>query len=311
MQKLNEAQGYVQGLEKFINYILKYLENIAERIIDKEIRKNPELQNEEKRNILKVAFRRHIKKYGEDNFKNIVPPGRITKDTLENLGINGIEKLIINVYANLESGGAFSQYDSEFDNQRKCWNELSISLNIVPFIFSDKSDVATTIQHEMTHAFEYAKKVRLKGEDWADYSSANKYYKTSFTKKDIVKRMSYVFSQSERNAVISSLYTFLDYNNANRNNYKEIVEKSDYYIMLKIMNEILEQLRTNEDNCVSTIVEWIKNNQEHVDMFPSIKNKSLVRYQRRLITTLGLVIERFKEKGNKIISYYLTNKATN
>lgn len=310
MQKLNEKQGYVQGLSNFIKYVLSYLENISKRIIRQERRTDSSLYDIDDRIVLKRVFRRHILQYGEDNFKNIVPSIILSKTTLEKLGIYGIEKFRIDIYANLESGGAFNQYESSLKEDGNGWNELSISVNIVPFIFSDRSDVATTIQHEMTHAYEYAKQVRQKGEDWADNGTANKYYTTSFNKQDIVKRMSYIFSQSERNANISSLYTFLEYNNATEENYRSIVEKSDYYVMLINMEDILNKIKTNEDNCVNQIIDWIKKNQEHVDMFPSIKNKSLIRYQRRLITALSVVIEKFKEKGNRIIKLYLKNKAT-
>ena len=310
MKTIQEKRGYVNGLENFTNYVLNYLENICNRLISNEKIKNPDLKFDN-RTILKNVFKRHIMQYGEDNFRNIVQPIKINKQILEQLGVYGIDTFVIDIYANLDSGGFFNQYDSSLKSDGKGWNEIAISLNIIPYIFVNKADVASTIQHEMTHAYEYARQVKNKGSEWTEYNTQNKYYKTSLDDDDTINMMSYIFSQSERNAVISSLYTYLKYNNATKDNYIDIINNSDYAIMLKKMESVSNMIKNNSNNIVNNIIEWIKNNPEHVDMFPSIKNKSFVRYQKRLLMAINSVINKFKIKGNRIIQYYLNNKATN
>lgn len=303
MNNINETRGYVRGLEKFTQYVLDIMEKIKERFIEQYVRNNPQSSNFDDVTKMKYSIRDYITKYGETNMKSLTQPIEIDSNTLKSLGVYGINKFIVSIYGNLSSSGMFSQYDSEYNGNN--WDELSIELNLFLYMVGGAKEMAATIQHEMTHAYEYARHVKQKGIDSAKNSDKNHYYRSEMNDDNIVNLCSYIFSKTERNAVISSLYTTLQYSNANRENYQEVIQDSDYQIILNKMNEVRNRIANTNDTAFTEIVQWIKDNPEHVDMFPSIGNKSMTRYRKRLLQSIDSVISNFQTKGTRVVKYYL------
>lgn len=146
---------------------------------------------------------------------------------------------------------------------------------------------------------------KKKGELSTNMNQDNMYYNTN---KGIVDGMSYYFSKTEMNAVISETYYMLQQNSPN--NEQEcwnLIENSFAAKFLNMLNNIKNGLETNI-NYTYTVIEFLKLNPQHIDMFPSTRNNNVSSYQRRLVRSAEFKIQYFKQKLNKVVKTYLKRK---
>lgn len=143
---------------------------------------------------------------------------------------------------------------------------------------------------------------KKKGELNTNLNQNNRYYNPN---KGIVDGMSYYFSKTEMNAVISETYYMLEQKKPiNEQECWKIIENSFAAKFLNMLNNIKNGLETNI-NYTYTVIEFLQINPQYVDMFPSTRNNNVSSYQKRLVRSANFKIQYFKQKLNKVVKTYL------
>lgn len=288
---LKEYGGYVSGFERTINYIYDKISKTVNSLLAKD------------KDIIAKLLAKYDK---DDDLFNIIPPLVIDEQTLNKLGIKNVKRLEINYFVSKgNTGGAFNSNATDIDEDNK-FNRIQLYLNIGYTIESNMKNLKEMLQHELTHAYQILRMYREKGVDNTYNNFNNKYYTSDIEKNNLPHIFSYKFSKIELNAYISELYTVLKESNANLTNYKDIVRESTIYQTYRLLIDIEKAFKgNNRIKQTEKVMQWINENPEHVDMFPSSKGMTVERYNKRLIAMCNDKLTYIYDKIRKITERYL------
>jgi hypothetical protein len=291
---LNEYAGYVNGWSNLIQYIYNHTNKLFNSIRNSY---NNQLDDE----IVSI-----LRKSYEDTYDDAFPPLVIKENTLNKLGIYNLMTLTIHyiIYSGLD-GAAFDKDSITRINNKYNNAEIYIS---VPNLIVRENELKVSLQHELTHLYQLLKMYKQNGIEHTNNTFQNKFYNSNLEKNNIPNIFSYAFSKIELNAYISELYTELTEKQADMNNYKEIVSNSKIYDLLNLLIKIKNAFSgKNWEKYTTQVINWIDNNPEHIDMFPSNNGMSLQRYNKRLIMMMNDKIKYINAKINKLVERYLMN----
>lgn len=294
---LKEYGGYVSGFERTINYIYDKISKTVNSLLAKD------------KDIIAKLLTKYDK---DDDLFNIIPPLVIDEQTLNKLGIKNVKRLEINYFVSKgNTGGAFNSNATDIDEDNK-FNRIQLYLNIGYTIESNMKNLKEMLQHELTHAYQILRMYREKGVDNTYNNFNNKYYTSDIEKNNLPHIFSYKFSKIELNAYISELYTVLKESNANLTNYKDIVRESTIYQTYRLLIDIEKAFKgNNRIKQTEKVMQWINENPEHVDMFPSSKGMTVERYNKRLIAMCNDKLTYIYDKIRKITERYLMDLQKN
>lgn len=291
---LKEYGGYVSGLEKLISYIGNTVVEKINKII---------LQNK-KYNKLQLTDKLSQMYKGK-----IYTTFNIDEKKLMELNINNIENVeIILYFDNNDTYAAFDRNGTMLsDNNNGKVDNITIYIN-GSSVLKDHMQLQLALQHELTHATQLINMYIQKGQTNIDNNFDNKYYTLDLETNNLPKIFSYYFSKLELNAYISELGTLLKQYKADRTNYKEIIQKSDIYQTLLLLRKTYDFLNgNNKEKYTLQIMNWIKDNPQHVDMFPSMegRNNTWQQYNRRLLKMIQDKDEYITKKIDNVVGQYL------
>ena len=291
---LLEYSGFVNKYMNLIDYIYKYsYENLC-----KMISKVVDTKGKTKDVI--------IKEFINSDMVSADKPMRdwiISENYISMTNVDDIRQITI-VYMTDENMGAYIDRNNlRMDSDGKIRNVV-IGINIIP-LFTKGEAFKSLLQHEFTHLYEFINRYKKNGVDKTNMNFDNKYYST---KSDIVSFMSYYFSKVEMNAVISeTMHVLINGKPKNEEDAWNLIKNSNAMEFINQLNTIENALKNNIRN-VYAVMEFLKMNPEHVDMFPSVRNNNVGAYQRRLVKVAELKKEYFQNKIKKTIKTYLLNR---
>ena len=293
---LLEYAGFVNGWQKLIDYIYEFSYEKTYKYI-KSIVKNTQGKSSEE---IFSEFSLDDNVSWEKTFNDWV----ISENYLNMLNVYGVRNITIKYMIDDEVGGGFDSDSMSIGKDGKL-NNITIIIN-VKNLFFNASNYKQTIQHELSHAYEMMERIKQNGYDSSKMNYNNKHYKSG---SGIVNGMSYYFSKREMNAVISETAYMLQQNKPkNEQECWELINNS-YAInnFYRTLMEIKNALERNI-NYTYSVIEFLKMNGEHIDMFPNPRNNNVQSYQRRLIRSADFKINYFKQKINKVVKSYLQRK---
>lgn len=300
--KLNVLLEYASFVNGF-QYLIDHIYNISSENTNK---------------LIKSIVKNRLKRTKEDMFQEFEYNDYVSLDKplkdwiipqhhLQKIKINDIKQVTIKYMIDDDIDGGFDNKSVTMDPKSGLVNNLTIVINIKQ-LFLKGENYKQTLQHEFTHAYEMIQRYKQNGELKTNMTNSNRYYQYN---KGIVDGMSYYFSQVEINAAISETAYMLRQNNANTEEecWNLINDENSYaYKFLNALSEIYNRLQTNI-NYTYSVVEFIKMNPEHIDMFPSPRNQNIASYQRRLVRAANYKIKYFKQKLNKIVKTFTQQKS--
>ena len=308
--KLNvllEYAGFVSGWQKLIEHIYQYSMNNLLSLI----RKYVPIQNRKgsKEDIF-YYFETHDDVDLDYPMKSMVIP----ENHLNMLKISGIGEIVVEYIIDDNLGGAFDSSSMTINHKTNKLNGFTIILNLKELFLKEES-FKQTIQHELTHAYEMMKRYKQHGTFKTDNDFENKFYSTNIVDENnkikIVQAISYFFSKREMNAVVSEIaYMLRQYNPKTEQECWDLINKNHNSTFLYNINAIVKSLTKNPQRTIE-IMDWIKENPQHSDMFPSIERYKgrPQAYQRRLIKVAQYKLNYITQKINKVIKVYLQEKS--
>lgn len=294
---LLEYAGFVNGWQKLIDYIYE----TSLRNLNMLIRKIVPLQY---RSQSKAQVFDYLENSDYISLDNPMQDLVISENHLNKLNIFGIKQITINYTIDDDLAGAFNNQSMHVGEDGKLDN-FTIIVNLKPlYVWGEK--YKQTLQHELTHAYEMLKKYKTKGETLTNRNFGNKHY--SNNPKGIVNGMSYYFSKVEMNAVISeAAYMLQQYNPRTEEECWKLLREGDCGEFLNVLTQIKNGLETNISYTYS-VIEFLRMNPEHIDMFPNPRNNNVKSYQKRLVRSAEFKINYFMKKLTKIVKVYLQRK---
>lgn len=301
---LLENMGNVSYFDKLMEYITNASSRSLNRLLLSKMNGINVPENDVKQR-LKALFQ-VVEKY---NISKDMPIDDlvIDEDLLIRFGINNIKQVTIEYIIDYSLGGGFDNNSiGKLTNDNKIDN-ITIIANLA-ILFLNRTDFIVMLRHEFTHAFEIIQRVLKNGLQKTQMSFNNKYYSTQVN--DFINNISYYFSKTEMNAFVSEAYKMLNQSNVtDLNGCYDLLFKNEHSSIREFRKELsnIYQLLSNDIYYTKKIVEFIRRNPEHVDMFPSIKGRSVESYQRRLVKVAYYKISYFDKKINRIIKLYLND----
>lgn len=293
---LLEYAGFVNGWQKLIDYIYQYSYEKTYKYI-KSIVKNTQGKTSEE---IFSEFSLNDNVSWEKTFNDWV----ISENYLNMLNVYGIKNITIKYMIDDDFSGSFDSDSMSIGKDGKL-NNFTIIINVKNLYFNT-TDYKQTLQHELSHAYEMMKRIKQNGYDSSKMNYKNKHYNSG---SGIVNGISYYFSKREMNAVISETAYLLQQNNPN--NEQECWNLINNSYAITNFYNTLEQIKNGLErniNYTYSVIEFLKINNEHIDMFPNPRNNNVQSYQRRLIRSAEFKIQYFKNKLNKVVKTYLKRK---
>lgn len=288
-----EKSGYVANTDALINFVCNYFMSYMRANYDvTRYMENP----------------KEFKKWLQDsNFKegDVVVKKLVDKEYLTQFGITFANSInFILIYSDEDVAALSEDIDFDETNYKINYCEIYLPAHLLTY---DRANVTMVLQHEITHAYEISQRnMKHSSNNYENFSNNNYYpdfYDFESVKKS-VQTVMYYMNKMERNANISSLYTFLKQNNANRSNYKTIIQKSDAYNVLESLKYLKGHFEKNTGNIINKIYDYSQKSQ-YADTFPSSKGMTPQRYQKRLISTISSMITKFEKKARQVVDAYL------
>ena len=296
--KLNvllEYAGFVSGFENLIEHIYNISYDKISRLI-KSIVKNR----------MNKTSTQIFQEFEADDNVDLDEPIKdwiIPQHHLQMINIKNIKQITIKYVIDDNYDGGFDNKSVSID-ENGIINNLTIIINIKKLFFDGKM-YKNTLQHELTHAYEMMQRYKQNGNYKASLNQSHKYYNT---KKGIVDGMSYYYSKLEMNAAISeTMFLLKQKNPQNEQECWDLINQNYGGQYLNTLIEMKNGLETNI-NYTYSVIEFIKMNPQHIDMFPSVRNENVASYQRRLLKVANYKIDYFKQKLNKVVKTYLIKK---
>lgn len=299
--KLNVLLEYA-GFVNVFSYLIDHIYNISYEKVEKLIK-----------SVVKNRFQRTpqdiFQEFEDSDYVSLDEPLKdwiIPQHHLQRVNIKDIKQVTVKYMIDDNIDGGFDNKSVSI-NENGFVNNLTIVINIKTMFFNGKG-YKNTLQHELTHAYEMIQRHKKNGGEKTNMNFNNKYYKQE---KGVVDGMSYYFSKVEMNAAISETAYLLRQKNAQTEQdcWNIINDENSYaFKYLAALNKIYEGLRTNI-NYTYTVIEFLKMNPQHIDMFPSVRNNNVASYQRRLLRVAEHKINYFKQKLNKIVKVYIQRKS--
>lgn len=297
---LKEYGGYVNVWEQVIPYITKSIGNVLQNKI------LPSFQKSQSSDVLGTMLN-YYGSLDKDELDDIISPIELDWKTLQSLGIDFLKKLTVHLFFSESSGPAcFNSQDIEIDENNICDN-AEVYINVYS-VLNNESNISVLLQHELTHAYQLIKQYQQNGKEHTDLGYQNKYY--SIEHDNLINLLSYLLSKVEINAYISELYTTLKDNNATLDNYKDIIKSEGIITKVYHYMSNFEKRLLGEKGMEYTkqVIEWLEENPEHVDMFPSVGNKNPQQYRNRLISMIRDRKKYVEKKMNNIIGRYFMDQ---
>lgn len=288
-----EKSGYVANTDALINFVYnKFIKYMTAHYDVTRYMGKPE------------EFRKWLQ---DSNLKegNILTKLLVDKEYLTQFGVifaNSINFIVI--YSDEDVASLSEDIDYDETNFKINYCEIYLPAHLFTY---DRANVAMVLQHEITHAYEISQRnMKHSSNNYENFSNNNYYpdFNDFESVKKSVQTVMYYMNKMERNANISSLYTLLKQNNADRSNYKEIFQKSDAYNVLESLNYLKEHFQKNTANIIKKIYDYSQQSQ-YADTFPSSKGMTPQRYQKRLISAISSIIVKFEKKVKQVIDAYL------
>lgn len=297
-----EKSGYVTGLDDLINYVYKTYSNY--------IKNNY---------INKIGDGKAVNDYFKSNYDDydIISNLKFDKHTLLQYNIDFVDNIDFKLFflemydeqGNLNNNSANGFFDT---NSINTINDrvisFSILLNVMGFIWLDEPTMISTIQHELTHAYERCQFFYKNGRDKTEAMDSNYYDFSEMDENGInISNIIYTLNKSELNATISETYAFLKSKQANLSNYKDVLEQSPIHDKLMALNVVKKAFIKNYSGIVDKIYQFNQQNNKYADIFPSSNKKTIRRYQKRLISMVEDKIKYLIVKQNRLIKQYLND----
>lgn len=296
--KLNvllEYAGFVNGWQKLIDHIYKISYDKTKRLVFSYVKDRFDKTNQE----IFEEFELNDNVSWDKPLNDWIIPER----HLNMVNVFGIKQITVTYKIDDNMHGAFDREAISIGQDGKL-NNFTIVVNIKT-LFINEENYKQILQHELTHAYELMKRHKQKGSERTNMNLNNKYYKLN---KGIVDGMSYYFSKVEMNAFISeTAYMLMQKQPKNEQKCWQLINTNSGGEFLNSLKEIKKGLETNI-NYTYSVIEFLKLNPEHSDMFPSTNGYSIQGYQRRLIRVADFKINYFLNKLNKIVKVYLQRK---
>lgn len=293
---LLEYAGFVNGWQKLINHIYNYSYERTYKYI-KSIVKNT--QGKTSKEIFS-EFSLNDNVSWEKTFNDWV----ISENYLNMLNVYGVRNVTIKYMIDDDVDGGFDNESMSVGKDGKL-NNFTIIINVKKLFFN-VDEYKQTLQHELSHAYEMMQRIKQNGYDSSKMNYNNKHYGNG---KGIVNGMSYYFSKREMNAVISeTAYMLQEKKPNNEQECWDLINKS--YAITHFYNALTQIKNGLERNINYTysVIEFLRMNQEHIDMFPNPRNNNVQSYQRRLVRSADFKIQYFMNKLNKVVKTYLQRK---
>lgn len=236
----------------------------------------------------------------------------IEKDIIdrEAPGNDDFNRCTVRLVVSTKYNGAFNKWNCTYENEYKV-DKISIAVNMIRLIADPKTAYQTVI-HELTHAYQFCKTIKKWGKKRTEMYYNNTYYNQDDddegTLKGYIDDFLYFKNGRELNAFLSALYATLEKYNANRNNWKEYLQKAssiDY--SLSFFKDFKKRVENNENDIVGEIMKFTQNS-EYADTFPSSRNMTKERYQKRLLAMVNNLIKDVVMKCYKVVGKYLADK---
>ena len=296
--KLNvllEYAGFVSGFENLIEHIYNISYDKVSRLV-KSIVKNR----------MNKTSTQIFQEFEADDNVDLDEPIKdwiIPQHHLQMVNIKNVKQITIKYVIDDNYDGGFENKSISID-ENGIINNLTIIINIKKLFFNGKM-YKNTLQHELTHAYEMMQRYKQNGNYKASLNQSHKYYNI---KKGIVDGMSYYYSKLEMNAAISeTMFLLKQKNPQNEQECWDLINQNYGGQYLNTLIEMKNGLETNI-NYIYSVIEFIKMNPQHIDMFPSVRNENVASYQRRLLKVANYKIDYFKQKLNKVVKTYLMKK---
>lgn len=283
-----EESGYVNAVKQLTNYIytkliqktaLEFGKGIANKIL----------------NLIKL---------GKYKFKRDLS-FNIDKNQLVKLGVNFIENLQVTIDYKTKSDGGFYPTSLEFDNGKILNGEIMFgTMMIIESYFKDKPYLYSTIQHEVTHLYEYCMRYLNNSGEYKNFRNKRQgSYFSDYSEKEYIESLLYYTDSLEINATISELYTFLEKSKANKTNYKQIYQKSTAYHRIFFLEKLINYMK-NDINIISYIQTKVAPTYTR-KVLPNPNNKTPEQYQEKLINYFSKIVSDYQKRINKLIGTYL------
>lgn len=284
MEVILEVSGYMKGLDNLVKYICQM---ITERLIGflRMNRIRPLLDGSDKDVVSTLKAMLRIPDIDRDE-----PIERITFNSSQ------LEKLNAEMFGSLEvicdmdcQGASFNHRKMRIGNDGKLYG---ISIRISPALVLYKKGLLSSIHHELVHVYEMAMRYSEKKKEKTDNEMNRRFYSTNVN-SDIVKKISYYFSDMEEHAVISQFSYDLERLRADRKTYRDVYDNSSLKEFINNVISIRDRL-LNDDSIIYDIIRFVKSHPEHKGMFPSIRNTNIQSYRKRMLGIADKKLERLK-----------------
>lgn len=278
-----ETSGYVDNLYKLIDFIYTtYKKYIQTNFIQK--------YGNDSVNFIEKQYRDQA----------IIASLSIDEEYLKQLDVSFTNNIKTFLGYYVEDHGYFSPDSMVLNNNKIQTFNIEISiLDLIEDIYNGTKETYDTLQHELTHAYTLAQKYVKNGLEHTKNNVNNEY---NYSSNAYIKELQYALNYDEVNASVSGLYASLKAYNANRNNYNDIIAKSDIYIKYIILKHLKKIVKNNENNIVEEIMEYAKQNP---DSFPKPFN-NVEKYKQRIIDIINKKTLYIRNKIHKITYAYLS-----
>ena len=312
---INEGKGYVSYFDQFIKDITPHLITY----ISRKRFNGADLTN-------KDAFRKQYQQYGHMFVEKYLDPSipipegmssgnfinsvSVDREYLQECGIDNVYDIAFyfeftgkNEAGNIKPGRIKKEKDGLFHG-------INVSLNLF-VLLPNIHYFESTLHHELAHAYEAMQRIDritsgYPSSDFIDHVPTE-------DMPDIVQKLSYYCAPHEQNAFISSIgYLLKQFQPSTKEEAKLIYTKSEAGEALEEIENALEMIRTNEDACVQDIFAWKarlpEHEKTHDNLFPSNKGMTIQRYQKRLYSSISMILNRYKKRIDRIVDAYFNGQ---